>query len=284
MKLSKNQKNVIDEINSRIKAVVNQPGFLKIGKPGFHLGNDTGIMILPGIDDTSYIMNDYADIFIKEGYTVYNITLPGRGLKPEEFAKTTWKDWVAFAMEDYLLLKQIVKKIFIAGFSTGATIGLYLDVNLQSNNKPDGLIMMSPAIFFVNRFLPLIVQKTLFKIYAGFKPFPKKLNNRHKIFIDPEPRKKYDLMPVGCSRAILELYSLSIAVKNDIKKIVSPILIIQSVNDIVVLPYSAKWLYKKCLSDYKRLCILKKSGHPVMVDLEKDKVFTESLGFVKDII
>ena len=222
--------------------------------------------------------------FKKKGYTVYNLTLPGRGVSVEKFAETTWQEWADFALEDYLLLKKIVKKVIIAGFSTGATVALKIANQMTPKDKPDGLIIMSPAIFFVTRFIPLIFQKALFKIYAKFNPFPKKLNNRHKIFRDPVPRKKYDLSPIGCSQSILELYDLSINVKKNVNNIDMPILVIQSVKDIVILPYSAKWLIKKVPSKNKKLVILKRSGHPVMVDLEKEKVYKESIDFVKRII
>ncbi len=276
-----NKKEAIKKIGLRIKKVAGQKGFDKKGIPFFKCGNETGILFIPGFDNTSHIMQEYADYFSDKGFTVYNITLPGRGVTVEEFGSTKWEEWVEFAMEDYLLLKSLVKKIFLAGFSTGATIVLLLAEKLKGNDLPDGLILTSPALFFVSRLIPLSVQAALFNIYAKINPFPKKLDNRHKIFVDPKALKKYDYLERSSSYAVLELFKLAKIVKKDIDKITTPALIIQSRNDAVIEKYGAVWLFKNIKSFYKKILWLKKSGHPVIVDVEKDKVFSESHKFIE---
>lgn len=278
------KKNSIKEINKRIKDIISQPGFSKTGKPVFHQGNDTGILIIHGFDDTPFIMNEYADFFKKEGFTIYNITLPGRGLTVQDFSKTTWQDWIDSAKIDYLLLKNITKKTFIAGFSTGATISLYITHILKKNELPDGLILMSPALFFINHLLSLSLGIILMQIYNILNPYPKKLNNRHLIYKDPIAREKYDILKKSSTKGIIELLKLARKIKHNIKVINPPCLTIQSKKDVVVDRYGAKWIIKKCVSPIKKLLKLYKSGHPVMVDLEKDKVFKESLKFINNVL
>ena len=64
-----NKNNSIKEINKRIKTKISQPGFNNKGKPTFHQGNDIGILIIHGFDNTPFIMNEYAEYFIKKGFT-----------------------------------------------------------------------------------------------------------------------------------------------------------------------------------------------------------------------
>lgn len=274
----------INKINNRINKVTSQPGFFTKGKPSFHQGNDVGILLIHGFDDTAFIMSEYAEYFIKNGFTVYNITLPGRGLTVQELSNTTWEEWVDFAKTDYLLLKNITKKTFIASFSTGATITLYLLNILKKKELPEGLILLSPAIFFLNRFLPLNLGICLMQIFNFFNPYPKKINNRHLIYRDPIARKKYDSLKLSSSKLVIELFKLSREIKKKIKSIEIPCSTIQSKKDVVVNHYSAIWIIKKCTSIYKKQITLYKSGHPVMVDLEKEKVFEESLKFINDVL
>jgi carboxylesterase len=275
-----NKKEIIKSIKSNIAKVTNQKGFDRRGKPFFKKGNDTGILFIHGFDNTAHIMQEYTDYFAHKGFTVYNITLPGRGLSVQELGASCWKKWVNYALNEYMLFKSLVKKIFIAGFSTGATIALHLTQNLKSKDSPDGLILSSPALFFVTKLLPLPVQYALFKIYATINPFPKKLNNRHKIIIDPAARSKYDYLERSSSNAVLELFKLAHETRKNVNKIKKPVLIIQSKKDIVIEKHGADWLFKNIGSDYKKILWLKKSGHPVMIDLEKDLVFKETENFI----
>ena len=229
-------------------------------------------------------MSEYADFFIKKGLTIYNITLPGRGLTVQDFSKTTWQEWINSAKTDYLLLKKITKKTFIAGFSTGATISLYITHTLKKNELPDGLILMSPALFFINHLLPLSLGIILMQLYNILNPYPKKLNNRHLIYIDPIAREKYDILKRSSTKGIIELLKLAREIKQNIKIISTPCLVIQSKKDVVVDHHGAKWIIKKCISQYKKLLKLNNSGHPIMVDIEKEKVFEESLKFINNVL
>ncbi len=278
------KKNIIKKINKRINNITNQPGFFLKGKPVFHHGNDIGILIIHGFDNTAFIMSEYAEYFIKKGFTVYNITLPGRGLTEQHFSKTTWQEWVDYAKTDYLLLKSITKKIFIAGFSTGATISLFIANILKRNELPQGLILMSPALFFINHLLPLSLGIILMQIYKILNPYPNKLKNKHLIFRDPTAREKYSRFKKSATKSIIELLKLARQIRKKTKFIETPCLVIQSKKDIVVNHYGAKWIIKKCVSPNKRFLKLYKSGHPVMVDLEKEIVFEESLKFINDVL
>ncbi len=280
--INKNQK-IIKKIYEKIKKTANQPNFFKDGIPSFHKGNEIGILLLPGFDNTSHIMREYEEYLVKKGYTVYNTTLPGRGLTVEEFGKTSWQDWTSYAMEDYRLLKQITKKVFIAGFSTGATVALYILENLKKSELTEGLILLSPALIFVSPVFTLSFQKYIINIFKKINPYPKKPNNRKAVFKDIEALKKYDIVDRGASNAILELFKLVEVVKKDIAKIMVPTLIIQSDKDVVISPYGAKWLVKNISSPNKKLLKLKKSGHPIIVDIEKNTVFNESYLFINSI-
>ena len=279
-KLSRVQKKSIKNIENKINATSSQPGFYQKGKPFFVLGNDAGILLIHGFDDTAYIMKEYAHFFIKKGFTVYNTTLYGRGLTPKHFSETTYEEWIEDAKKSYLYLKKIVKKIIIIGFSTGATIVLNLCGTLDKKDLPDAIIILAPAIFIAHPIVPITLGSVIINILKLINPFPKKLKNRHLIFIDSEARKKLDHLERSSFQGVVELLKLIKATKKVIKNIRTPFLVIQSKKDIVINPYSAKWIYEKINVRFKRYLELTKSGHPVMVDIEKKKVFEESYKFI----
>jgi carboxylesterase len=276
--------NAIRKIRDKIKKQSSRPGFFKKGKPFFKLGNEIGILLIHGFDDTAYIMQEYANFFVRKGFTIYNTTLCGRGFTPEEFAKTRYQEWVLDAKESYLTLKKTVMKIFIAGFSTGATIAMNLCGTISRKDLPDGVILLSPAIFIANPIIPITLGLMIVRLLKKINPFPKKLNNRHLIFFDPVARKKYDNLERSSFQGVIEILKLIKETKRVVKNITTPFLTVHSKKDIVISNYSSKWIYNKTKSSLKEYLKLKNSGHPVMVDVEKRKVFTESYKFILEVL
>jgi carboxylesterase len=279
-KLSTVKKKAILDIENKIIKTSSQKGFYQKGKPFFVLGNDTGILLIHGFDDTAYIMKEYANFFIKKGFTVYNTTLYGRGLTPEHLAETKYEEWIDDARESFLNLKKIVKRTVLIGFSTGATIALNLCGTLAEKDLPDAMIILAPAIFIAHPSIPITIGAMIIKILKLINPFPKKLNNRHLIYVDPVAREKFDHLDRSSFQGVIELLNLIKATKKVVKNIKTPFLVMQSKKDIVISPYSAKWIYKKINVSLKRYVELFKSGHPVVVDIEKKKVFEESYKFI----
>ena len=272
----------IKKIRDRIAQFCHKPNLKKEAYPQFLFQSEKqGILFIHGIDDEAQLMQEIFDYFKIRGFTVYNITLPGRGQNIEDLANTTWQEWVAETKFDYQLLSRITQSTYIIGFSTGATVALKLTEELTDNDQPTALLLLSPAIHLIAPFIPLSFTKRGVEIMCQVKPFTKKIDNYHLIFRDEEARKKYARTDrKSSSRAILELICLMENTKKNIQNITCPVLIMQSKKDVVVCPSGANWLNKNLSTD-KSLIWLNKSGHPIMVDLEKQTVFAACLDFIK---
>ncbi len=273
---------IINRLNERIDKLKTLYDLPDMHTPYFHLyNNDTGILIIPGFADTCYKMKDFADFLISKNYSVYNLTIPQLSLIKKEFGNAGWTEWVNLVKEEYLLFKKLFKKIIIAGFSTGAAIALFLSQILNEKDKPDGLIILSPALFVISPYFPLRLQIILMKIYSFFVPYPDQLNNKHLIYMDQVQRKKFENKEKSNAGTIIELMKFMITVRKKLTGIKVPVLMMQSKNDIVISPYGAEWLNKKIKRNNLKFIRLYKSGHPIIIDIEKEKVFEETLKFLK---
>lgn len=75
------------------------------------------------------------------GCTVDLPTLPGHGTSIEDFRRTFFPDWLAYAEERLLFLQKNHEKVILIGFSLGASIALHLG----GRYAPTGILAFAPA-------------------------------------------------------------------------------------------------------------------------------------------
>ena len=80
--------------------------------------------------------------------------------------------------------------------------------------------------------------------------------------------------------SIYELLKLSKKVRQNIKKVFAPVLIIHSLEDDLTSTKSAKFTYKNVSSFYKEYMELKDSYHLILYDNEKEKVYNKTTEFI----
>mgnify|MGYP001617168123 CR=1 FL=1 len=98
----------------------------------------------------------------------------------------------------------------------------------------------------------------------------------------PDELKKriaYKKFPLGAIASALRLIRI---VKKEIKKISAPTLVIHSIRDHTMKPESAKYIYRRLRlrPENKKLVYLKRSGHVITADFDKDIVFSEIMKFI----
>ena len=94
---------------------------------GFTLsGGKIGVLVIHGVTGSPVSIAPLAKFLNKSGYTVNAPCLPGHGSSWEELNETTWQDWFAEVEKSYLDLQEKCDRVFIAGFSMGATLALRL--------------------------------------------------------------------------------------------------------------------------------------------------------------
>ena len=103
-----------------------------------------GALLIHGLLDSPFVMRDIGNHLQANGGLVRSVLLPGHGTIPGGLLSVDYHDWQQTIRYGVTTLAKEVDKIFLVGFSTGATLAL--DYALQQAIPIAGLILVSPAI------------------------------------------------------------------------------------------------------------------------------------------
>lgn len=128
--LTKNNAELIIEANAPFELVPKQKA-------------KYGALLIHGLLDSPYIMRDIGNRLCEKGMLVRSIMLPGHGTVPGALLNTDYIEWLQAVRYGIDTLKQEVEKIYLVGFSTGASLSLF---HAAEDHLINGLIMIAPAI------------------------------------------------------------------------------------------------------------------------------------------
>lgn len=102
-----------------------------------------GALLIHGLLDSPFIMRDIGERLRANGLLVRSVMLPGHGTVPGALLNTDYTEWLQAVRYGIYSLRSEVEKIFLVGFSTGASLSLY---HAAENHVIGGVIMIAPAI------------------------------------------------------------------------------------------------------------------------------------------
>jgi esterase/lipase len=105
----------------------------------------SGVLMIHGLFDSPYGMRDIAVKLQAQGHLVQAILLPGHGTVPGALLTIRYEEWLQTVAQAVQKILASCERIFIFGYSTGATLALH---HLLQNQEPRvaGLILLAPAI------------------------------------------------------------------------------------------------------------------------------------------
>lgn len=231
-------------------------------------GNDIGVLLIHGFTGTPKEFREMGQDFAKRGYTVLAPRLFGHGTHIKDLQRARWLDWMNSVEDGYHLLNGLVNKVFIAGLSMGGI----LSILFASQKNVAGLIAMSTPYE-----LPADPRAKLLPILW---PFIRQVPKGESDWVDPSPVKDHIDYETYPTRAILELRSLIDEMHKNLSNVTVPTLLIHSLKDGSV-PYSQMQdIALRLGSDDITTVTLENSGHVIIRDFEKEKVFRESDHFI----
>ena len=227
-------------------------------------------LLVHGIAGSPAQMRSLAENLAGSGITARGTLLPGHGTRPDALNGIVWQDWYEHVHGEYSALKKEYGEVSLIGFSIGAA----LSAHYAEHNPVDRLVLLSVPLCPLNDRFPtglmLRMYSTFFKVVKG----------RPETLLDADGEPfcfVYDSVPTSILHTMSDLVDIA---RNNLNRIDSPLLIIQSKNDMVSGKKSGPLVYRKVRSSEKRLIMLEQSGHSVMVDVEHDLVFREIIGFL----
>lgn len=224
-------------------------------------GSKKGALLIHGFTGSPSEMRLLGEHLHRENYTVLAPRLAGHGTTPEDMACTSWRHWYSSVLDAYYLLAAQCDEIVVIGLSMGGLLALELAVN-ESVQK---VISLSAPIYIAEKRLPWLPVASLF---ANFVPRRRK----PMAGVDACYSVCYQRTPLKSLKSLLELIG---HVRGELDKVSQPLLIIQSRAEKTVVPKSAQFIYDHVLGEQKKIVWLKKSGHIVTLDMERETVFKE---------
>ena len=244
------------------------------------------VLLFHGLTGSPFELKKYGQFLYDNGYDVFAECLPGHGEKFEEIYTVRYEDWLNFAYSRFERLKSEYKKVFVSGLCLGAVLALAVGIKYQ--NKVSGIIALSTTLYLDGWRLPWykcfmpIAFATILRFYYSYPECEphgvKNIKTRNAI------KKLLAKGQVGMNdfpmTGFKELLDLSKVIIKNLKRVISPILIIHSYEDDLTSVKSAEVVYKNISSKDKEYIVLYDSYHMVLYDNEKDFVFNKALEFL----
>ena len=184
------------------------------------------------------------------------------------------------------------EKIFIIGSSFGSNLALW--IAKEFNNDPAGIVTLGAPIWLkYHRFI--LLRLNTYGIFRRYYKKPKRVYKNFIAFLKSFFAKKdQDLpwAPILGSKDIEIIPTRSFRyflnfIKNETKpnlhKVKTPVFISHSLNDTVVEPKSAKFIYENIGSDNKKIYWFDSNRHVMLKDEKRIKLFKKIHNFIADL-
>ncbi len=249
-----------------------RPLLLPGAEPFFLPGGDTGCLLLHGLSSSPATVRDMGAALAAQGLTVAAPLLAGHGTTPEQLRGTAWPDWLASADAGLAALRAHgCRRLFVAGHSLGGALTLAL-----AERDPlaySGIILMSAVIW-----IPPLLRAPL-DAMSGMMPY---LAKGFSDIADPAARVRdvtYDRVPVTTALTLIDLLA---HVRAGLPRVVAPTLILYARRDHIVPSMNSMYIYSHIAAREKRLAVLHRSFHAIMVDYDREQVWATAAAFMRE--
>ncbi|MCX5707151.1 MAG: alpha/beta hydrolase [Candidatus Omnitrophica bacterium] len=267
----------------------------EISNSSFFLEGDKNLcFLIHGLTGTAKEMSAIGSRLNKEGYSVAAPLMPGHTQSLSVLKRKTWQELYAGIKESFLKYSDSYENIFVAGLSFGALLGILLAYEFPEKIK--AVNCFSPTIFFdgwgtpkSRIFLPLVYPTPL-KYYIYLKEgYPygiknERLRSRIERFYKGSDLFDYSKVHLyGYSVIpVSSMYQNRLLAKKIIpllKKIETPIQLLQAKDDDVTSPKNSYYIYERIGSKDKQVVLFEDSYHIIIADQERDKVAEQTISF-----
>ena len=230
-------------------------------------GSGAGVLLLHGFTGSVAETRPMGEYLATQGISVRCPLFAGHGTTPADLHHIRWQEWEQEAESALHDLKERCSSVFVGGLSMGALLALQLGARQPGIS---GLIAMAPPAKPRNRLAPLSLALRHVLKYSPLGPID------DDDLGDPEGAQRiwsYDAVPMwGAGEFVL----LQREVVRNLGEVRQPILIFQGKRDAQLAPESATLVHDKVASADRTLVWLEHSGHNLLVDGEREMVWSES--------
>lgn len=242
------------------------PGCEPWSSPG---GGPNGALVLHGFTGSPVSMRPLAEALADAGFAVEMPRLPGHGTHVDDLAETTWDDWLVEAERALtaLLARTPSGKVIVAGLSMGGALTVAL---AQGRPELAGIVLINAPVAAP----PELVAGIEGMVAGGVEI----IDSIGGDIADPDADEaSYDATPL---RPLLTMLLVGETLRDRLREINQPTLIITSRQDHVVAPTDSDVLAEQISGPVERLW-LEKSFHVATLDYDRPEVESATVAFAQ---
>jgi carboxylesterase len=257
-------------------------------------GGRSGVLLIHGLTGTPAEMRFVAKGLNRAGFTVYAMQLAGHCGNEHDLLKTGWRDWYRSVWEAADRLRKDVDHMFVAGLSMGALLAMKLAADRPA--EVDGLGLYGTTFVYDGWTIPWIGKLSfLLPLVVGLGfGHGKKFHECFPFGIKDERIRNRiaGSMLSGDSAAaglpgnpwpsLAEFYRLSFRVRQQLRSIRTPSLVVHAVDDDVASLKNVRTIMRGIGGPVETV-LLENSYHMITVDQERDQVIERSARFFNEV-
>lgn len=248
-------------------------------------GGESGVILIHGLTGSPFELKYLAGRLNRAGFTVKVPCLAGHGETVEVLKKTSWQDWYSTVCQAITDLRQNCCEIFVAGLCMGAALALHTAHEYGGDIK--AIAVLSTTFEFdgwsipwyrflipLNHYTPI----RYFYSYPEGEPYGIK-NERLRRSVAKGLKDNtiaYDCVP-GVS--MYQLHKLAGVVKRELPTIITPTIIVHSIEDDTASVKNAECVEKHIGARDIRKVILDDCYHMITIDNQRELVVDEVITF-----
>ncbi len=226
-----------------------------------------GVLLLHGFTGLPETVNGLVPHLEAAGLPYRMPAMRGHFSKPEDLVGVTWPDWVADAGAALDDLLAEVDQVVVVALSMGGLVALKLAMDRPE--RLAGLVLVAPALRFVD---PLTSLTPLLSMVAKFWAMPKAPKDC------AYEARNYAYFP---TKTFASFQDFARHVEVNLPRVKTPICLMHSKVDRTIQWISSQIIHDRVSSEVKELHWFERSGHEMMMDREKDRVFELTMAFVQ---
>lgn len=232
-----------------------------------------GVLLVHGLNGSRKDMQELAEAIAQKGMLAENMLLPGHGTRVQHLLPLGWDDWSKAVRAEVLRLKERCDMVFLIGHSLGGALCLHT----AAHEQVDGIISMCAPLYMFFWTRPAV------RLAMRFTPLLPTLREDVR---DARARKHYTRnvyrwTPMAPVHSMLDFLP---HLRRELPRITTPALVMNSMHDHVVPASDGIEIYRMLGSHDKELITLRRSYHVIMLDHDREEVFTRTLRFLERLV
>jgi carboxylesterase len=242
------------------------------GEPFFFKGGPIGCLLVHGLTGAPKEMRWLGEYLANEGHTVLGCRLFAHATDQKDMLRARWYDWFSSLEDGYHLLQNSCNQIFVMGLSMGGILSLLFGAHYPVA----GIVACSTPYTMPDKLA--LVLRPIIPIIAPFWRYAPK---GEPDWVEKDMAKDHLEYPSYPLRAVTQLHQLLKEMRKNLSQLEMPVLLIHSKKDAGVPYQHAQRIYEHLGSSDKEIFWLENSGHVVVRDADRERVFQAAASFVR---